>query len=157
MLYEVITMTSLDTSTRLGRFIFAETLFPKNKFLSSRLVSTIITLAPAYYLAVSNGWKTIWKMFGASNQLIAAVALIVATAMLVKLKKPSIYTILPATFMIITTVASLIWSSFIAPDAYFGATNGNLELGIIAIVLIVLAGLVSVDAIISIKKFKKQA
>jgi len=149
-------MTSLDTSTRLGRFIFSETLFPKQKFLNGRIVSTIITLAPAYYLAVGNGWQTIWKMFGAANQLIAAVALIVASAMLVRLKRPSIYTTLPAAFMIATTIGALVYDSFISGTAYFGETGGNLELGIIALVLIVLASLVSVDAIVAIKKMKNE-
>jgi len=148
-------MTSLDTSTRLGRFIFSETLFPKNKILSGRIAATLITLAPAYYLAANNGWQTIWKMFGASNQLIAAVALIIASAMMVKLKRPSLYTLLPAAFMIATTIGALIYSAFIAPKAYFAAEGGNLELGIISLVLVALSVLVSFDAMVSIKKLKE--
>ncbi len=61
-------LTSVDTSTRLGRFVISESLFPK---LKNRILTTFITLVPAWLLAVTNTYETLWRLFGTSNQLIA--------------------------------------------------------------------------------------
>ncbi len=138
-------MTSLDTSTRLGRLIFVETFFPRVPLLNNRAVATLALLLPSYWLAMSNKWQTLWKMFGASNQLIAALTLMVAGTWLVTRGKPSLPAMLPALFMAVTTLAALLWQTF-KPGGFLTSPDGNLLLGSVALLLCALAVSVAVDA-----------
>lgn len=142
-------MTSLDTSTRLGRLIFVETFFPRVPWLNHRAVATLALLLPSYWLAMSNNWQTLWKMFGASNQLIAALTLMVAATWLVTRGRPSLAAMLPALFMVITTLAALLWQAF-KPGGFFASQGGNLLLGSVAVLLCALAVSVAVDAVATI-------
>ena len=77
-------MTTLDSGTRLARFIVTESLGTRVPVFKNNIVATLAALIPAFYLAVSNSYKTIWGMFGKSNQVIAAVALITLTLYLAR-------------------------------------------------------------------------
>jgi len=149
-------MTSLDTSTRLGRFVFVETFAKKVPFLKNRLVATLIVIIPAFLLAVTNTYSNIWKMFGASNQLIAAIALITISAYLAGKRKPTVFTYIPATLMAITTTAALLWGAFNPKTGYF-VGEFNLTLGIISIVLIVMAGVIAYDGTAALIAYRKRA
>jgi len=107
-------MTTLDTATRVNRYI-TEELFGeglKLKIFGNRYFSTAVVIFFAGYLAFGN-WKAIWPIFGASNQLVAALALLVVTVYLWAMKKPTKYTIYPGIFVLLTTVGALV-SQFIA-------------------------------------------
>jgi carbon starvation protein len=149
-------MTSLDTSTRLGRFIFVETFFPRVALLNNRLVATLAILLPSYWLAMSNSWQTLWKMFGASNQLIAAVTLVVAGTWLITRRKPSLPVVLPALFMAATTLAALLWQAF-RPGGFFAPQGGNLLLGGVAMLLCALALSIGADAALAVARHFRQA
>jgi len=87
-------------------------------------------------------------MFGASNQLIAAVVLIAISAYLVEHKKPIWYTIIPSFFMVITSIGALIYGLF---------REQSLALIIISVLLIIFAIVVFIEILykISKKKLKK--
>lgn len=73
-------LTSLDTATRLGRFVFQELadFFPekiRGPFKNSH-VATIITIIPAAALMFTGQWAAIWPLFGSANQLLASIALL---------------------------------------------------------------------------------
>ncbi len=133
-------LTSLDTGTRLGRFIFSELLNKKYPVLQNRWVSSAIILILAALLGATEGYKAIWPVFGASNQLVAALALIVVSSYLVGVKRPKKYTIIPAYFMLMTTLAALIYQgiNFFRAGGYF--------LAAISIILIILALIIVYDA-----------
>ena len=150
-------MTSLDTSTRLGRFIFCETLAPNNKFINNKLFGTAVVVIPSLWLAISNDYKTIWKLFGTSNQLIAAIALITISAYLAEKKKPTIYTLIPALFMTLTTFGALLWNMFNPHTGYFTGTPHNLTLGIISCVLLLLAVVIFTDSIRHVQRYRRGA
>ncbi|SHK51476.1 carbon starvation protein [Desulfatibacillum alkenivorans DSM 16219] len=154
VMVKTFVMTSLDTSTRLGRFIFMETLFSSVKFLRRTFVATMGTLAPAYYLAATGNWKNIWKLFGASNQLIAAISLLVITAWLAQRRRAIAPVIFPALFMVATTIGALGWSVF-NKNGYLGAGPGHdLMLGVISLALIALALVIACSAAFSLLKDK---
>lgn len=141
-------LTTLDSGTRLGRFLVAETLGKKIPFLAkSRIAATLVVLIPGYLLAVTNSWASIWKLFGASNQLIAAITLTTVTAYLAHRKLPRLYTLIPAVFMLATSAAALAWEAFAPGAGYFTAPKPSYELGVISVVLLVLAGLTSYKAV----------
>jgi carbon starvation protein len=131
-------LTSLDTSTRLSRMIISENF--NYKIFKSKLFCVIIAIIPAYILAVTNTYANIWRMFGSSNQLIAAIALITISAYFVEHKKKIKFLIIPTLFMIVTTLAALLYGLFSKTGYLF---TGNWLLAIFSIALIILALIVS--------------
>ncbi|MEF2232389.1 MAG: carbon starvation CstA 5TM domain-containing protein [Pseudodesulfovibrio sp.] len=107
----------------------------------SRTAATLVVLVPGYLLAVTNSWASVWKLFGASNQPIAAITLTTATAYRAHAKLPKRYTLVPAVFMLATSSAALAWEAFAPGTGYFAAAPAY-DLGILCVVLPVLPGLV---------------
>lgn len=141
-------LTTLDSGTRLGRFLVAETLGRKVPFFArSRIASTLLVLLPGYLLAVTNSWANVWKLFGASNQLIAAITLTTITAYLAHQKLPRLYTLIPAVIMLATSTAALAWEAFAPKTGYFVSSTPSYELGIISVILLVLAVLTVYKAV----------
>jgi len=146
-------LTTLDTCTRLGRYIFEE--FFNLKGARSRYFSTLATLAlPAVFVLINlkdaqgkviPAWKAIWPVFGASNQLLAALTLLVITLWVRKMGKKFIFTLLPMLFMITMTL----WSLLLLIRQYkFSA------IGLIAVILLLLAVLLIVEAFRSLRSRK---
>ena len=88
---------------------------------------------PAGWLAASDSYTAIWPVFGATNQLVAALALIVVSAWLVARGRPRLYTLLPAGFMLATSLGALAWQG-----AQFLAEGKRLLAGV-SLLLILLA------------------
>ncbi len=145
-------LTSLDTSTRISRLIISETF--KNKIFKSKVFAVLITVIPAYILAITNTYSNIWRMFGSSNQLIAAIALITISAYFVEHKKNIKFLIIPTLFMIITTISALFYSLFSKQGYIF---VGNWVLSIISIALIVLAFVIFYEWVCILRKYFKVA
>lgn len=139
-------LTTLDTATRIGRYLTQE-LFG----ITNRYISTLLVVIFGGALALSGKWSKIWLMFGAANQLVAALALIVVTAWLLAKFKTVKFTLLPALVMLATTIGALIYQiiGFIK--------NKDMLLFFIALVLLGLAFymLLEVD-IILFRAFKQK-
>ena len=112
--------TTLDTATRIQRFILNEFgLVTKVKFLSNRYIATVIAIVPAIMLAFLNlsepgtgairqaGW-VLWPIFGASNQMLGALTLMVLTLYYWQKKKPILPLLLPMLFILVLTFSALI-------------------------------------------------
>ncbi len=121
-------------------FSFSEFIGKKSRLLNNRWFASSIILIFAAVLGATESYKAIWPVFGASNQLVAALALIIVSSYFVSIKRPSRYTIYPAYFMLITSLAALIYQGI----KFF--SNGKLFLGIISIILIILALVVVYEA-----------
>jgi carbon starvation protein len=136
-------LTTLDTATRISRYITQELFHIKQKY-----ISTLIVVAFGGWLGISGKWASIWPIFGASNQLIAALALIVISAWLLSLKRKYLTTLIPAIFMLITTMGALLYK-FIQ----FLRLKSYLLLGI-SLILLFLSIFLVVEVIKSFKKSK---
>lgn len=131
-------LTTLDTATRICRYIGQE-LFGtglKIKPFRNNYVATVIPLILAAYLAFGN-WKVVWPVFGAANQLIAALVLLLVSCYLLSRKKPINTTLVPAIIMLLTTISAL---GYQANKFYH---SGKYLLGNISLILLVLAVYVS--------------
>lgn len=128
-------LTTLDTAARICRYITQELTGIKNRYFS-----TLLVVLAGGGLALSGKWNKLWPAFGASNQLVAALALIVLSAWLLCKHKTLRYTIIPAIFMIITTIAALVYQSI----NYF--KGGNYGLLVISILLIFLGLFMVIEA-----------
>jgi carbon starvation protein len=144
-------LTTLDTATRLGRYIFEE--FFNLKGGHSRYFSTLATLAlPVVFVLINlkdaNGnpipaWKAIWPVFGASNQLLAGLVALVIVVWLKKSGRKLGFLIGPMFFMNIVTV----WALVLLLLRY-----GFSAVGIIAGVLLLLAIVLIFEAFRTIRK-----
>jgi len=126
-------ITTLDTATRLGRFVLTELVGRKLPAFNNRWLATVVTIIFVVYFGAGGGYKVIWPVFGAANQLVAALALTVISAYLVGVRRPRLYTVLPAIFMGLTTVGALVYQgyNFFSQSLYV--------LGMTSLVLILLA------------------
>jgi len=143
LMLNAFVITTLDTATRLGRFILNEVGGSRIKGFGNRWVTSAITVAAAGLIASTGGIKAIWPVFGATNQLVAALALIVVSAYLIGVKKPGIYTVIPAIIMLVTTIAALFYKM---TQFFSGGGANNYVLGVISIILIILSIYVALEA-----------
>ena len=104
-------LTTLDTATRLGRFMVQE-FFEKSKapgFLyKNRYTGTILTIAFAAFFTFTGTRNALWPLFGSANQLLASLTLLAVTVWLTKLGKKSLFVRIPMYFMFSVTLAALI-------------------------------------------------
>ncbi|MBN2565057.1 MAG: carbon starvation protein A [Candidatus Eisenbacteria bacterium] len=149
-------MTTLDTTVRITRFITTELAGPRMPVFRNRVVSSLVGVVAAYLLGSSGKWSVLWPVFASANQLVAALTLIILTAYLIGVKKPSAYTLYPAIFMLATTMAALVWNGvrfFFPPDGQ----SVNVTLGIACVVLLVLGGMLASEAPRSVRAARKRA
>lgn len=129
-------LTSLDTATRLGRFIFQEFFEDPSKekqpIFTNMYVSTAITVAIGGYLAMG-GYSKIWPIFGSANQLLAALALLAIAVYLKKSGKNYSMLTIPMVFMLVVTLSALVLL------IKANIASGNLILVIFPVLLFVLA------------------
>lgn len=106
-------LTSLDTGTRLGRFMFQElfagTEIGKKLKLDNMYVATIITAFCGFVLCLA-GYAKVWPLFGACNQLVAVPAFLAIGTYLKKQGKPNWMLHIPIIFMSCATLVSLFFS-----------------------------------------------
>jgi carbon starvation protein len=112
LMVEGFVVTTLDTAVRLNRYLFEElwaVLF-KNPpaFLRSYVFNAVLAAVLMLYLAYTNTFQLIWPIFGATNQLMAALTLIAVTVWLAVRGKPTMFTLVPAVFMMVTTMTGLV-------------------------------------------------
>jgi carbon starvation protein len=139
-------LTTLDTATRLGRYIFEEFFNLKSGW--SRYLSTACTLLlPTIFVMINlkdpagntmPAWKAIWPAFGASNQLLAGLVLLVIAVWLKKKGKKAVFVIVPMVFMNVMTIWSLVL--LVVNPEIADAVRG------IAVVLLLLAMVLIVEA-----------
>jgi carbon starvation protein len=141
-------LTTLDTSVRLGRFITAELAGSFIKPFRNRYIAALLVVLCAYALAATGSVSTLWKMFGASNQLIAALSLLVVTVYLMRNRRPIAFTLVPALFMLVTTCGALLWQGY----SYLTAPQPVYTLTVAAVVLLGLAFFVGIKAVSVIRK-----
>lgn len=147
-------LTSLDTATRIGRYIFQEFFTFENKkanILQNRYVSTIITVILGGVLTFI-GYKSVWPIFGSANQMLAALALLGIASYLIKIGKKATMIMLPMILMFAVTLTALVFvvignlNSAQAAIAA-GKPSGNFYmLMVIAVVLFILAVVLLIQA-----------
>jgi carbon starvation protein len=109
MAFSTFVFDTLDVSTRLGRLVLQELFGWRGR--AGAVAATLVTLAvPAWMLlfTAQGGWKVYWTLFGASNQLLAALSLLVVTVWLARARRPVAFTLLPLAFVLVITLWALL-------------------------------------------------
>ena len=133
-------LTSLDTATRLARFVFQEFFSEaaekeKSKgaaLLSNMYVATGISVLIGGMVGFTD-WRTIWPIFGSANQLLSALALLAIGAWLAQTGKENKMVKIPMVFMFLVTLSALV---ILAKN---NIASGNYLLVFFAVVLFILA------------------
>jgi len=166
--YSAFCLTSLDTATRLARFMFqefwidsaagetVENVTGYKKVLTNPYVATIITVVLGVILGL-NGWDKIWDLFGSANQLLAGLGLLAVAAWLGNTGKNNKMFLFPMGFMLVVTVCSLCYNTYLqfGKISAGGADWGPWAQAIIGILLVVLAVVLAIEGIQTIFKPKK--
>jgi carbon starvation protein len=112
LLLEGFLVTTIDALVRLSRYLLEElwatVLKNPPPLLRSRAFNSLLVVCGFLTLTFTNAYLKIWPIFGAANQLLAALTLIAVTAWLAQKAKRYWFTAIPAAFMVLTTLTSLI-------------------------------------------------
>ena len=164
----VFALTSLDSGTRLSRYMFAELFIPEGKtrdeltgarkFFSNPLVSTLIMVIIGCGMGFMS-LSQIWGVFGAANQLLAGIAMLAVAAWLGNIGKNNKMFFVPMIFMLAATLTSLVMTIIgkVKLIAAAGAAWGDWFQMIWSIGLVVLAVILVVEGVQVMAKQKKQA
>ncbi len=109
MAFSTFVFDTLDVSMRLGRYIVQELFGWKGRV--GAFVGTLLTMGlPLYFIlfAPPNSWAKFWTLFGASNQLLAALTLLTITVWLYQSRQRIAFTLIPMIFVLTITLWALI-------------------------------------------------
>lgn len=158
MAFNTFVYDTLDVCTRLGRFIFQELTGWKSS--AGRWFGTLLTAGvPVFFVmrqtfndkgVVIPVWKTFWSLFGASNQLLAALTLLGVTVWLWRTRREAwvlVVTGVPAVFMYAMSAWAL---TSIIQEKFGSGVSADRPVAWIAVVLMILAILMLIEGLVAI-------
>ncbi len=166
--YSAFCLTSLDTATRLARFMFQEFWLEPGqttkdvkegwkKVMVNPYFATILTVVLGILLGMT-GYAKIWGLFGAANQLLAGIGLLAVATWLGNAGKNNKMFLIPMAFMIVVTISSLALTvkNQIGIISAGGADWGPYAQTILGILLIVLAVVLVIEGVQTLKNQKSK-
>jgi len=151
MAFSTFVFDTLDVSLRLGRYIVQELFGLKGKI--GAIIGTLTTIFVPFVcvtIAPKGSWVEFWTLFGASNQLLAALSLLSITMWLYRARQRIAFTLLPMLFVLVITLWAL--GSLVAGN--FQASNGfdiKFVNGLASLTLIALAIYLVITALIRVR------
>ena len=139
-------LTSVDTSARLSRFLMTESLVPRFK---NKILVTLVVLIPSWFLAITHSYESLWRLFGSSNQMIAAITLIAVASYFLSKRLNVKFILLPALFVLVTTLSALLYLAF-RNGGYL--SEGKWSLVVLSFVLFFLGLFVAYEGFKKLKK-----
>jgi carbon starvation protein len=158
----LMALTIMYLVVRFMRVASAEALGASIPIMRNVHVGSIIALLLTLFLIWVVPFLGIWVMFGASNQLMASLALLLITLWLMSKGKAYQWTFWPFVFMFVTTIAALIYKVVESIDKLVkGGLTGqqvtaNIIIMLVAILLVVAALVLAWDGVKAILKFRAQ-
>jgi carbon starvation protein len=104
--FMVIVLTVTQLVFRVMRVTLSEWAGEVMPVLRNMHVSTIVSMFLTILLVLTGTWVYLWQLFGAANQLMAALSLLIVTVWLREQKKNPTFALWPTLFMYITTLAA---------------------------------------------------
>jgi carbon starvation protein len=159
----LMALTIMYLVVRFMRVASAEALGDQIPLLRNIHVGTIVALVLTLVLIWLVPFLQIWVVFGAANQLMASLALLLVTLWLISKGKNYQWTLWPFLFMFVTTIAALLYKAYESfflnlPKAETGqAIAANVIIGAISLVLVFAAISLAWDAYKAFQRFKETA
>jgi carbon starvation protein len=152
MAFSTFVFDTLDVATRLGRYLVQELLGLKG--IAGATLGTVATLGPAalfLYTSEGGAYMRFWSVFGASNQLLAALTLLSIAVWLRKEGRGNLFVVIPLAFLLVVTLWALLSqaSSSFAASQGWDASRAN---GVVALVLVGLALFLIVRAVTELRR-----
>ncbi len=155
--------TTLDTSVRLMRYIINELgveyrIGPLTKLHFSTFLavgaSAALVLIPEGPRGLGSGGYLLWPLFGTSNQLLAAISLLIVTIWLKRKGRSIIYTLVPMIFVLFMTLWAMTEQVFFDWSGW-GDTDGNMLLFVFGSIILGFALWIILEAIHLMRRFDK--
>jgi carbon starvation protein len=148
----ILAVTILQLVIRFMRVATSELLGDVSPVFKNAHVGTIIAALLTLILVLTGWWQYLLILFGGANQLMASMALMLATAYLMSEGKPYAWTFYPMIFMFFTTAAALLVTSYrlfflqvLAGKVKGAALVGNTLMSLVAIFLVIAAIILAVE------------
>jgi carbon starvation protein len=156
LIFVALALAVMMLVVRLGRLTINEIGGENVSFLKNKYIAAVLFLAVTFVLAsptFGGTWIYIWVLFGGSNQLMAGLSLMIITIWLLESRKGWMISGIPGVFMIVTTIAALGYASYQSLTRGFASNlPGNIVAGIIGIILIVAALIMTYDIFIAFQR-----
>jgi carbon starvation protein len=110
--FVVIVLTVVQLVFRVMRVTLGEWLGESWVGFKNQHVASIIGMVAVVALVLSGTWVYLWQLFGAANQLLAALSLLLVTIWLVSTRRNALYAGIPMVFMYVTTIAATLVTAF---------------------------------------------
>jgi carbon starvation protein len=158
----IMAITIMQLVVRFMRVASAEMLGDALPIMRNVHVGSIVALILTVIFVLVIPWLTIWGAFGGANQLMAGLALLLITLWLISEGRNHTWAFYPAIFMIVTTIAALLYLAYVnlvkkLPAATsVQASIASALVGIICLVLVVAAAFLIVDGWQAIQRARKE-
>jgi carbon starvation protein len=158
----IMALTIMQLVVRFMRVASAELVGDAVPVMKNIHVGTIVALLLTLLFVWIIPWLTIWSAFGAANQLMAGLALLLVTLWLMSEGRKHAWALYPSIFMIVTTLAALLYLAYVnlfrtlPSAASVQASIAAILVGIIALVLVVAAAFLIVDGWQAIQRAGKE-
>jgi carbon starvation protein len=157
----ILAITVMQLVLRFMKVAAVELVGDQVPVMRSGPVATFVAAALTLLLIQTGWWQYLWILFGGANQLLASLALLVASLWLLSQGKKATITLIPMWFMFITTIAALLYTSFsllskVASGQVKGeALIGNGLMGLVALFLVVAAIFLLVDGVKALRRYRE--
>jgi carbon starvation protein len=158
----IMAITIMQLVVRFMRVASAELVGDAVPVMKNVHVGSIVALLLTLLFVWVIPWLTIWGAFGGANQLMAGLALLLITLWLMSEGRKHAWALYPAIFMIVTTVAALLYLAYVnlvkklPAAASVQASLASLLVGIICLVLVIAAAFMIVDGWQAIQRAGKE-
>lgn len=161
--FMVIVLTVVQLLFRVMRVTLTEWLGEQMPVLRNMHVATIVSMVLTMALVLTGTWVYLWQLFGASNQLMAALSLLIVTVWLRSTGRNPAYAGIPAVFMYVTTLASMLVTAYnlyvqvLTAPAFVGQVivqAGGWAMIIVSLLLFVAALIIAYDGWTAYQRYR---
>lgn len=156
-----LAVTILQLVIRFMRIATSELLSDVSPIFKNAHVGTFIASILGLVLVFTGWWQYLWVLFGGANQLMASLALMLITAWLMSEGKNYTWALLPMVFMLITTIAALLYTSYgLLSKVFTGAVKGaeaivgNTLMGFVGFFLVIAAIILAVEGVKAFSRYR---
>ncbi len=143
-------LTTLDSATRLLRFnveeIFRSVGLAK---IANRYVASAVAVTGIAFFGLVPGGKTLWVLFGITNQLLAGLSLLTVSVFLFKLSRPVVYTIVPMVIMLVMSI----WAMVLSLQTFWADKKWSLL--VVSIIVLAMSLWLLVEGLLSFARGRK--
>jgi carbon starvation protein len=145
-------LTTLDSATRLLRFNVEEIFRSIGlSAIANRYIASAVAVAGIAFFGLVPGGKTLWVLFGTTNQLLAGLSLLTVSVFLFKLGRPVVYTIVPMVIMLLMSI----WAMLLSLRDFWA--DGKWALLLVSSVILAMALWLLVEGLLSFARGRETA